>query len=209
MPEVYYIEAEKLAYWYFRLNGCLMITDFVIHPDSGTSQCTDIDIIAVRFPHRAELLCNSMLDDKNIFSDITRIRVIIAEAKTGFCDLNKPWLKPSKKNMQRVLRAMGVLPVDMIENVSKSIYDTGVYIDSQFYVSLFCLGSSSNDEIKERYPEVYQLKWEDALLFIHTRFRNYKNQKTCHPLWDDIGKKLWDLAMKHPNYKDFRKAISI
>lgn len=70
------IHPEKLAYWYFRLNGCLTIENFVVHPDWRRGQQTEIDLIAVRFPHRAELLNKSMIDDQKIFSDPSRIRII-------------------------------------------------------------------------------------------------------------------------------------
>jgi len=53
-----YITSEQLAYWYLRLNGFLSISNFVVHPDTGGQQRTDVDILGVRFPYRAELLFN-------------------------------------------------------------------------------------------------------------------------------------------------------
>jgi hypothetical protein len=47
---------EKVAYWYFRLNGFLQIENFIVHPSVRGSQRTDADLVAVRFPHRAEFL---------------------------------------------------------------------------------------------------------------------------------------------------------
>lgn len=44
---------EELAYWYFRLNGFFLITDFVIH-NSACCRASDIDILAVRFPFVSE-----------------------------------------------------------------------------------------------------------------------------------------------------------
>jgi hypothetical protein len=52
------ISSEKLAYWYLRLNGFLTITNFIVHPDFGRSQRTDVDILGCRFPYRQELLEN-------------------------------------------------------------------------------------------------------------------------------------------------------
>ena len=69
MEPKFNIDAERLAYWYLRLNGCLTIQNFVVHPDKGREQKTDVDILAVRFPHRAELLHNSMKDDELVFND--------------------------------------------------------------------------------------------------------------------------------------------
>ena len=48
------LQPEKVAYWYFRLNGYLQIENFVIHPGRRGGQRTDADLLAVRFPHRAE-----------------------------------------------------------------------------------------------------------------------------------------------------------
>ena len=44
---------ETIAYWFFRLNGCATITNFVVHPDRRGSQRTDVDVLAVRFPQQA------------------------------------------------------------------------------------------------------------------------------------------------------------
>jgi len=66
---------ENLAYWYFRLNGCLTIENFVVHPDWRRGQQTEIDLIAMRFPHRSDLLNKSMIDDQKIFSDPSRIHI--------------------------------------------------------------------------------------------------------------------------------------
>ena len=45
---------EDLVYWFFRLNGCLTMENFIVHPDTAGPPETDADLIAVRFPHRRE-----------------------------------------------------------------------------------------------------------------------------------------------------------
>jgi hypothetical protein len=47
---------EQLAYWYFRLNGFVTTVTFGVHPEEGSEQRTDVDVLGVRSPHRAELL---------------------------------------------------------------------------------------------------------------------------------------------------------
>jgi hypothetical protein len=42
------LNAESLAYWYFRLNGFFAIPNFVVHPERGVGQRTDIDVLGVR-----------------------------------------------------------------------------------------------------------------------------------------------------------------
>src|SRR2546423_1250095 len=54
-PERPQTKPELLADWFFRLNGCATIQNFVLHPNLAGSQRTDVDLIAVRFPYRNEL----------------------------------------------------------------------------------------------------------------------------------------------------------
>jgi hypothetical protein len=104
---------ERVAYWYFRLNGFLQIENFVVHPSSRGSQRTDADLLAVRFPHRKEFLFD---DDEPIEDDevglglsLDRIDVVIAEIKANQkCTLNGPWTRSDRQNVQRILAAEGV-----------------------------------------------------------------------------------------------------
>jgi len=55
-PAVERLDPEKVAYWYFRLNGFFQIENFVVHPERRGGQRTDADLPAIRFPFRAERL---------------------------------------------------------------------------------------------------------------------------------------------------------
>ena len=100
-PVVERLDPEKVAYWYFRLNGFLQIENFVVHPERRGSQRTDADLLAVRFPFRAE----RMFDDPNdiMADDMDRlalsgdlIDIVIVEVKTNQpCMLNGPWTRLS------------------------------------------------------------------------------------------------------------------
>lgn len=65
------LNPESVAHWFFRLNGCATIKNFVVHPDQCGSQRTDVDVLAIRFPHRSELLTSDepMQDHKVFDSD--------------------------------------------------------------------------------------------------------------------------------------------
>lgn len=60
-PVVDRLDPEKVAYWYFRLNGYFQIENFVVHPERRGAQRTDADLLAVRFPYRAERLFDDPL----------------------------------------------------------------------------------------------------------------------------------------------------
>jgi len=55
-PAVVRLDPEKVAYWYIRLNGFFQIENFVVHPERRGGQRTDADLLAIRFPFRAERL---------------------------------------------------------------------------------------------------------------------------------------------------------
>lgn len=94
-----------------------------------------------------------MQDDPILASKRTRIRIILAEVKTSQCNLNGPWTNSSKKNMQRVVRAVGAFHLEMMEEVADSLYQRGVYRDSLYIMSLFCIGSRCNEQIESQFPE--------------------------------------------------------
>jgi len=43
-PKQRLLNPEDVAYWFFRINGCSTITNFVVHPDQRGSQRTDVDL---------------------------------------------------------------------------------------------------------------------------------------------------------------------
>ena len=109
---------EKVAYWYFRLNGFLQIENFIVHPGRRGSQRTDADLLAVRFPHRAEFLFDHpepMRDDEDTLClSPEAIDVVIAEVKTNQpCALNGPWTAEESQNVHRVLAAIGCVPREL------------------------------------------------------------------------------------------------
>ncbi len=191
----YKIASERLAYWYLRLNGFLTITNFVVHPDFGRGQRTDVDILGCRFPFRQELLENSMLDDASIILSNLKTTIVIAEVKRRVCNLNGPWTKPEMQNMQRVIHAIGAFPDGEINKVADGLYENGPYENDVYLITLLCFGSHMNPEKGKTHPNVRQILWNDVLAFIYNRFKNYLMQKTMHPQWDSDGKLLWDMAI--------------
>jgi hypothetical protein len=186
---------EKIAYWFFRLNGCPTITNFVVHPDRGGSQRTDVDVLAVRFPYRIELsTSDDPMQDHPVFKSDGKIDIIFAEVKHGLCSLNGPWTNPEDKNMQRTLYAVGAFDSHRVPEVAKALYKEGCYQDDIYRVRLFALGETKNDAIL---PNAVQLVWDEILAFIFDRFNRYKAQKAHHGQWDSTGRQLYTLASSH------------
>jgi hypothetical protein len=164
---------EKVAYWYFRLNGFFQIENLIVHPVRRGGQRTDADVLAVRFPHRAERLFDDpndiMADDEERLAlSRDRIDVVLEEVKTNQpCTLNGPWTRQDRQNVHRVLAAVGCLPADQIEEAAADIYRLGVHVSRLgLRVRLVAVRRERSEELAAAYPSVVQLAWPDMLGFI-------------------------------------------
>lgn len=205
--EIDAINPEHLAYWYFRLNGFMTTVNFVVHPDKGSEQRTDVDVLGVRFPFRAELLAEPMVDDALFIQEKQRPYVIIAEVKKTGCKLNGPWTRPDDQNMHRVLTAIGVIHPNEQEVAADALYKTGVFQGRNALVSLCCVGARENRDLRKKFPDVPQILWQQITAFIFWRFRAYYNQKLSHRQWDQTGRLLWSLTDKCSSANDFLKEV--
>jgi len=196
------IQAEQLAYWYFRLNGYFTIKGFVVHPDIGIGQQTEIDIFGVRFPHRSELLIDVMIDDDIIIDD-DKIQVVIVEVKAGLCKINKTWRDKTSQNIERFLRAVGILGSEEIEKAAQKLYTNGIFENDSFNIEIILVGKHFNSGLEKQYPLITQVLFEDILKFIYNRFDKYRLQKSYHDQWDDFGKELWRNYVASQNEEGF------
>lgn len=201
------ISPDDLAYWYLRLNGFLTTVNFVVHPDTGGSQRTDVDILGVRFPHRSELLIKPMDDDPTLILDRSRTVFVIAEVKASLCSLNGPWTNEKDKNMHRVIRSIGLVPISSVNDIAASLYKDGKWENNQFLLSLMCFGRDENSELYDRYPKVPQINWTKVTQFIFDRFHRYSRQKASHPQWDVNGRNLWDTVHCSDNAEEMLSRI--
>jgi len=205
------IDSEKLAYWYFRLNGFLTIQNFVVHPNSGSQQRTEIDIIAARFPYRVELPENKnpMQDDKRLILKPKKIRIILAEVKKGRCKLNSAWTNPDKGNMQQIMSALGAIDSKTSKFASDKLCKNGYYEDEKFLFSLCCLGKETNNATRKRLQNVPQITWNHVLSFIYDRFKKYEIYKSQHQQWDSTGQNLFKHYQKCSDREGFFATIQI
>jgi hypothetical protein len=203
------IYSEDLAYWFFRLNGFLSIVNFVVHSFRTGETGTDADILGVRFPYRAELFEQPMLDYPEFTKITNQPYISIAEVKRGLCNLNGPWTSPKRMNIQRVLRAIGAIPLNDIDIAAEYIYKQGYYDKHGYYISLVCVGETNNKDVFLKYPLVPQILWRDIKSFIYHRFTNYRRIKTWHQHWDENGIKLWDLVTNSHDEEEIIRNIEL
>lgn len=206
---VKHLDPEKVAYWYFRLNGFLQIENFVVHPERRGGQRTDADLLAVRFPFRAERLFDNphdIMDDdvQRLALSDNLIDIVIAEVKTNQpCTLNGPWTRQDRQNVHRVLAAIGCLPPWRIEAAAADIYRAGFHRSETLRIRLVAVGRNRSEDVATAYPEVAQLLWTEMLAFIWDRFHRYRQQKAQVDQWGPEGRKIKELADEAYDAADF------
>lgn len=189
----FYFSAEKLAYWFFRLNGCLFLENFLVHHEIRTKgNSTEVDLLSVRFPYRQELkLTGAAMPDHDVFND-DKIEVIFAEVKSNQpCSINPSWLNSKVGNMERMLYIVGAIPEGEVTKAATSLYEKYSYESETCRIRLFAIGSEKNAYLARG---ITQLDWSDVLFFIYKRFSDYRKFKTEHKNWDDTGKKLFEMS---------------
>lgn len=203
------ISTENLAYWYLRLNGFLTIRNFIVHTEWRRDSPTDADIIGVRFPYRKELQERPLEDDKWIKSYSKCLLLIIAEVKRGLCRLNGPWTDPCRRNVNKVLEAIGLFAEYRIETVAQELYQRGSHCTDDQVVLLVAFGDRKNTELSKDRPEVKQILFSTTLDFIYNRFSVYWREKSWHQPWDCVGEGLFKLAKDMKDAASFAKNIQL
>lgn len=198
--------AERLAYWYLRLNGFLTTENFIVHPDRRGAQRTDADILAVRFVYHEEG-DPPMVGDSTVTASRSFANVIIAEVKTGHCALNGPWTDPEAENMPRVLRAMGCVPGHEVEVASNQLYERGAWLGESAEIRLVALGECRVEDLK--IPDAKQLTWREVIDFIVQRSREHGRRKSDVQQWAEDGRQLLDMARQSSHIDEIRAAFGL
>lgn len=170
---------EEMAYWYLRLNGFFLIQNFVIHRTNKVVYSSDIDLLAVRFPHVFEEIGGQEDDWDNIlrsYFDVNKITGIICEVKTGsFKELSLF----KKEKIEYAINRFGFAPdiasyAETLTNESKiSIPNTNFEIGKLFVSNLppkrknflYISIGEIRAFIEMRIEKYLNEKWRDRLFF--------------------------------------------
>jgi hypothetical protein len=195
-----------------RLNGFLTIENFLLHRMRGGGNETDADVLGVRFPHRQEMVLDDprghMADHEALGLSTSVIDFVIAEVKTSQCALNGPWTRPERRNIVRLLRAIGPLHGAHVDQAADALYATGVCVMQQsLRIRLLAIGSDRSEALTRTFPEVVQMTWEGLLTFMHGRFQRYRDQKSDVGQWADDGKELQRVATRTRDRDTFVREV--
>ncbi|MDK2977465.1 MAG: hypothetical protein PWP52_179 [Bacteroidales bacterium] len=212
------INTEKLAYWYFRLNGFLGNDSYIIHRQLQSSDhATDIDYIGVRFMHRKELFENNdnwMKDDENSklfqYYPKGKIFICLAEIKKSTPKINKTWTDESKNTLIQLLLSVGCISHKKIQKVVFSLQKKGFCNIYKNYITFIAIGDFNESSIVP-YEKIPIISWKEILNFIYYRFKDYKIEKSNLKEWSNFGeiKKVKEKIFKCGSFEEFYDSINL
>ena len=176
---------EELVFWYLRLNGYLTVEHFILHPLGSGPQRTEVDVLGVRFPNSKEVAGAEMKRDDNLVRCDGRIDFIIAEVKSGMCDINGPWKNPDTKNWEYVLKWLGKLSDTEVSEVAKELQAKKEYVGDDWAIRIICFGNQRSQELSSN---ILQLEFEKLIDFLLNRFDQFRKQKRDIEQWPQFIK---------------------
>ena len=201
--------AEDVARWYFRLNGFLSIPGFVVHLDKSRAHIardgtprfarTEADLMGVRFVGSREMINGrDMKDDPTLTALATgrdmQALFILVEVKAGICKMNGPWTSRDSRNMQRVIRRLGLARDEReVEDIASAMYAAGRYQDDFYTLQYICVGAEKNLELETTFPKVIQIDWRDIGKFLAERLGAFPEKLPdghVHEQWPEFGRKF-------------------
>ncbi len=112
--------------------------------------------------------------------------------------INGPWVAPSRRNVQYVLRWMGFLASDEEVNIAaRELYERKRWAgpEGPFSVRIACFGGRRSDAPGMR--DVLERTHLESVKFIVERFQKFNAEKADQRQWDAFIKKLFDMSWKN------------
>jgi hypothetical protein len=216
------ISSERLAYWYFRLNGFFGNDNFIIHEaQANPNHATEIDYIGVRFKHRKELYDartgEYMKDDEQsaLFRTYKyskkKVFICLAEVKSGVARLNSAQTDKNKPNaMLQTLLSLGLVACHNVDGVVKRLQKYGFCNTYWYHISFVAIGER-NENSRENIPfeKVPVITWDEVKNFIYNRFHDNRPVKANLKEWERMeAKELGDLANR-VTIDEFKRNVNI
>jgi hypothetical protein len=130
--------------------------------------------------------------------------LIFADAKAGPCDLNASWIGKSPRNLELLLRSIGLHRESEVEHSASNLYGTGGASSESGLTRLSSVGRRRNPVLAKSHPQCLQFTWEDDVLpFMWQRFLDFRAQKRHAPQWDNTGRELYKRSRKLITFHEF------
>jgi hypothetical protein len=215
------ISTEKLAYWYFRLNGFLGNNNFIIHKKLGQPEhATEVDYLGVRFVHRKELYDHRskdwMKDDceselfKNFNPNKRRAYICLAEVKEGKARINRSQAKDPEV-LRQLFLSLGCIAGRNISGIVRRLQKYGFCNTYLYHISFVAIEGNSVTGEYHKFPKIPVITRDGMLQFIYDRFKNYDIEKTCTSEWRDFEEiiEIKTLADQSSSLENFKAQIEL
>jgi hypothetical protein len=175
--------ADRIAYWYMRLNGFFMVENFV-HHETIERRGADADILAIRLPHARESIGSREVpcDDWRTrfrFGLEERPLAVIVQVKGGGGDTRAAF---SEDRLRDAARRFGAFDDGACDLIAKSTQPDVLVND--WRVAKLVVGIHAVDH-------VHFLALEDAWAFMRQRFQLFQDRKRGD--WDHLPDTLVQL----------------
>lgn len=173
-----------LASAYLQLNGYFVLTELPVQVAArqGYRTATDIDLLAVRLPHAAELVpghrahARDLLlgQDPTLGTDPARTEVLVAEVKRGRAHVNDAYFDADV--LRFALRRTGCCPEEMIEAHAHSLARAGA-VETRSPGGQLCrvrLASFAGHALPLRPSGVLSIGLDHCVAFIRERLETYR-----------------------------------
>ena len=175
---------ERLAYWYLRLNGFLLIEDFVYHRvDEIRENAADCDLLAVRFPYVEERIgATACAWDRDFFRPLDPhnerpLVALIVEVKTGQFngdDLDRSF---GQDRLQSAIERLGIWPSEEVGEITTNLSATDFIRRGPGSIALAKLLIADRGERFETGGRSLYLSMRQADRFICNRIQEHIDDK--------------------------------
>ncbi len=193
------VAADRIASWFFRLNGFTIIETHALHPDESGPQRAGFDLAGVRFHNRSQLVAPGAapLDDFHEFARIRdKTQIILAEIKAGATPptLDRAWLDPERGTTRRLLSALGPIRPSKVEQAVAGLSRDREWKNNELHVRLCAVGWTRDPGL----GPAALITWEEVLRFLHARLLRYLEARADTSRWEEGEKLLLRSAGEFP-----------
>lgn len=151
--------------------------------------------MAVRFPHSVEKIGGDAMPDDRLLTlraKADQVLFILVEVKAGLCDVNGPWSREEKGNMQRAVSRLGFVASEAeLDCVANAMYRSLRWEDHAHVLQYVSVGARENTRLSNLYPDLVQITWEEIGRFLYYRFKEFPQKLNIGPIhrqWPKFGR---------------------
>lgn len=171
---------ERIAYWYLRLQGFLLVEDFVLHRGEEIDRTADCDLVGVRFRHSVERIDGIALKPHPPFisslSASEKHVAVIVQVKTG--RKNEPGRAFEPERLKYALQFVGAFPEEDLDAIVKQLHTKPVVYAVNDWVVAKVLFAEEPDQTC-----AVPVLLGDAITFIEDRLAEFHNRKSADRLF--------------------------